>query len=151
MGLGPQQPWAHMTLARLSVLDKDVQKARERLRQAQSSGDVDASEYAALADAAWRKAGSANFAVELYDMALARGGPVLTWRWNRGGALEQAGRAREALAAYDDVLGELDRGGVVLPEQFVKARASLARRMATTQATTQATTRVVDDPPVPRD
>lgn len=145
MGLGPQRPWAHMTLARVFVLGNKVAQARERIEMAQACGDVDAGVYADLADAAWRKADSADFAVELYDMALSRGGPVLIWRWNRGGALEQAGRLREALAAYDDVLSELDRGGFVLPEPFAKARASLARRMAATQATTQATSHAADE------
>lgn len=158
-GLGPQQPWAHLTLARGEILGNRVTEARDQIARMQKAGDVDANAYADLADVAWRKADSAGFAVELYDMAIARGGPVLIWRWNRGGALEHAGRLLEALAAYDDVLGELERGGYALPDQFVRARTSLARRMAATQATTQATTHATtqassgaaDDPPVPRE
>lgn len=137
LGLGPQEPWAHMALARVNILRKDAAAARDCITRAQATGDVDASEYAVLADAAWRKANLADFAVELYDMAIARGGPEIIWRWNRGGALEQAGRDNDALAAYDDVLGEFGRARALPPPEFVQARTALARRIAASQPTTQ--------------
>jgi len=138
-GLGPQEPWARATLARAFILRGNSGAARDQIALAQAKGDVGASEYAALADSAWRKADAADFAVELYDMAIARGGPVVVWRWNRGGALEQAGRLPEALAAYDDVLAELKRAGLIAPPEFERARAALAARLVRASAASRPT------------
>lgn len=137
LGFGSKKAWCHAVLARAYILLDDPTAARAQLKLAQAAGDVDASEYVVLGEAALSRPEGAVMALELFDQAIARGGPVFLWQWKRGEAMAHAGRLEEALAVYDRVLTELDRAKLIAPDLFIRDRAALAARITQESSSTQ--------------
>jgi len=129
LGLGPQTPTGHATIAEARLQRHDVAGATAAVHDAIKAGGTDAFTMARLAEVAWRIADAPDLAVELYDQALEKQPDSPAWEWNRGAALEKAGRDEEALAAYETVISSLQRSQTPVPKEFTDAWQAVSRRL----------------------
>lgn len=129
LGLGPQTAAGHATIAEARLRRHDAAGARATLRDAAAAGGADAYAMAQLAEVAWRIADAPDLAVELYDQALTKQPDSPAWEWNRGAALEKAGRDEEALVAYEKVISAIQRSLAPVPKEFTEAWLAVSKRL----------------------
>lgn len=129
IGLGPITGSGYVAKAEALICLGQDAAAEAACRSAIEYGFSAGACYAAVADAALRWARDYDRAAAYFGRAIEAEPENLTYRWNRGTALEAAGRRAEALVEYEEVRRRYQAADVAFPPELAEAMDRLRQQL----------------------